>query len=268
MGYRLYSKSEKSANCHHLENEDSYMYSQFSFMKDKTIHLLVVADGMGGLSDGKKASRNAVKGFMNFFYTAVLEQYMRTEMDAFSLKYVIKDIEKCLRNAIQAANASVCNGAEDYESTGTTISAICLVDDCAVFANVGDSPIYFYKKQEKKLTLISKLQTKAEQDVEAGDYERYSEEYFKNNHILYCSLGQYEMLQKEDIYVTAIGNLQEGDSILVGSDGCFGHLNESVLGSLVNECRSVEEGFLLEQIFSLAKMDKDDDQTAFLYIVA
>lgn len=266
MDYRLYSRSEQSADYRHVENEDSAMYSRFSFMKDKTIRILVVADGMGGLQDGKKASVNAVKGFMKAFYEQILEQYIDTDMESFSLKYVIKDIKRCLRHAIQKANTCVCRGAEHYQMTGTTISAICLVDDCAVLANVGDSPIYLYRKQNHRVKLISKLQTKAEQDVAAGVYKRGSSSYYKNNHILYCSLGQYDRLQEEDIYTTAVGNLQEGDSLLIGTDGCFGNMNETLVGSLLNECSMAEEGFLLEQIFSLARMDKDDDQTAFLCI--
>ena len=43
-------------------------------------------------------------------------------------------------------------------------------------------------------------------------------------------------------------------------------MNEKILGRIMNECSTQEEGFLLNQIFSLARMDKDDDQTAFLCI--
>ncbi len=267
MEYRFYSKSEKAADCHHRENEDSAMCSEFSFMKDKNVRLFVVADGMGGLEDGKNASRNAVTGFMRSFYEMALEQYMKPEIDDFSLKYAIKDIKKCLLQAVQEANASVCKGAVDDQVTGTTISAVCLVDDCAVLANVGDSPIYFYRRKKNQMKLVSCLQTKAEQDVQAGVYARDSEDYYKNNHILYCSLGQYDKLQEEDIYISAIGNLRAGDCILIGSDGCFGTMNETMIGSLLRECHPEEESFLLDQIFSLARMDKDDDQTAFLCMV-
>ena len=61
---------------------------------------------------------------------------------------------------------------------------------------------------------------------------------------------------KDDIYVSSIGNLKSGDAILTGSDGCFGHMNEKILGRIMNECSTQEEGFLLNQIFSLARMDK------------
>ena len=54
---------------------------------------------------------------------------------------------------------------------------------------------------------------------------------------------------------------------MIGSDGCFGTMNETMIGSLLRECHPEEESFLLDQIFSLARMDKDDDQTAFLCMV-
>lgn len=268
MNYKIYTRSVKSADGQHVENEDSYMYSEFSFMKDKAIRLLVVADGMGGLDEGKKASRNGVRGFMKTFYADIMERYMNSDMDGFSMKYAVREIEDCLRRAIQSANSGVCNGAEKYEITGTTISAVCLVDDCVVCANVGDSPVYFYRKEDKKIRLVSKLQTKAEQDVEAGEYKRDSIEYLKNSHILYCSLGEYDKLQEEDIHVTTIGNIKAGDSILVGSDGCFGYMNERMLGRMLNECDKEEEAFMLEQIFALAQMDKKDDQTAIWCIAS
>ena len=116
------------------------------------------------------------------------------------------------------------------------------------------------------MKLMSKLQTVAEQAAKEGAYERYSTEYYRNDHILYCSLGQYDKILDDDIYVGAIGNLKRGDAILTGSDGCFGHMNEKILGRIMNECNVEEEGFLLNQIFSLARMDNDDDQTAFLCI--
>jgi len=268
MNYRLYSDTEKSWEAGHILNEDSYLFSEFSFMNDKKIKLMLVADGMGGLEDGDLASKNAVTGFMKAFYNKMMESYLDTEFSNFSMKYAIQDIEKAIIYGIQEANKGVCKCANPMSRTGTTLSVVCVVDDCMVAANVGDSPIYFLKKRENRLRLVSKLQTKAEKDVEMGLYERGSEAYFSNSHIVYCSLGQYSNLSKDDIFVSSTGKLEPGDIILMGSDGCFGCMSEAILHQLIGHCTVEEESFVLPQMFEIARSDKNDDQTAFMYVVA
>lgn len=268
MEYRVYTDSEKSYEITHPENEDSYLFSEFSFMRDKKIKLIVIADGMGGLSDGAKASKNAVNGFTAKFYREVLRKYTGADMEQYSLRYAVNDIKKILIRAVAAANKEVCRNTDPYTNTGSTITAVCIIDDCAVIANVGDSPVYFYKKKERRLRLVSELHTKAERDVKAGCYARYSEEYFQNDHILYNSLGQYATLDTQDVSVTAIGNLEEGDAILAGTDGSFGCLQEHMIQELIHHCGREEEEFFLQHLFSLTRLDKDDDQTAVYYVVA
>lgn len=268
MNYRVYMDSVKSTDMTHTENEDRYMFSEFSFMKDKKIKLMVVADGMGGLSDGDKASRNAIDGFTSYFMKRMLKEYTNTEMEEYSIRYAVNDIIDTMINAIKEANREVCLKADPYSSTGSTISAICIIEDCAVIANVGDSPVYFYKKKKRRMNLVSELQTKAELDVKAGVYDRYSDDYYNNSHRIYCSLGQFSSLQEDDIHVTAIGGLEAGDVILAGSDGSFGYLKEKVLYNLIEDCNKEEEEFFLQQLFLMARLDKEDDQTAFLYIVS
>lgn len=268
MDFRVYTSTEKSWSVDHICNEDRYMFSEYSFMEDEKIRLLVVADGMGGLADGEKASANAVKGFLRTFYTEIMTIYMNTEMDEFSLKYSIKDVENVLIRAVQCANETVCDNSDLFRATGSTISVVCIVGDFAVIANVGDSPVYFYRRHSRRLKLVSTLQTQAEQDVEAGLYERYSSDYYANEHRIYSNLGQYSNLRDEDICISSIGHLQEGDIFLVGSDGAFGRMQEQEILELIDGCAEEEEGFVLEQLFNSARMDKNDDQTAIMYVVA
>lgn len=268
MKYRLYSNSEKSYELNHENNEDSYLFTEFSFMKDKKIKLLIIADGMGGLTHGDIASKNAIAGFVSSFYNDILQCYLNSDMVNFSMKYAVEDMKKALVRGIQAANTAVCTGAEAFQPTGSTISVVCIIDDCVVSANVGDSPIYLYKKSENNIRLISKLQTKSERESEAGYYKRNSDEYHKNSHILYCSLGQYSKLSTEDICVSVTGQLEAGDAILMGSDGCFGYTSDSIIKQMLCDCKEPEEGFILPQLFELSRVDKNDDQTALLYINA
>ena len=268
MKNRVYTLTEKSRISSHKVNQDRYLFSEYVFNEDIPIRLLIVADGMGGLEDGEKAAANAVKGFSKAFYENAVELYLEAEMEGFSLAYFIDRAEVLIKKAIQAANKEVCKNNSVLRPTGTTISVVCIIGSYAVSANVGDSPIYFYRSKTRNLKLVSTLQTQAELDVEAGICERYSQKYYEKEHIIYNNLGLYSELAEEDICCCKIGCLEQGDCFLIGSDGAFGRMQDIEILELLEECIDEDEGFMLQQLFELARMDKNDDQTAIFYIVA
>lgn len=266
MNYELYSASEKSSEATHEFNEDHCIFTEFSFMKDHPVRLIVAADGMGGLHGGKEASKNAITGFIQLLYKELLQSYMTTDMLNFSMKYTVEKVCQAMMQAMKEANNEVCRQADPFLATGSTLSAVCVMDDFAIVANVGDSPVYYYKKKSRQLTLVSERHTKAEMDVKAGKYERFSREYYNNAHILYSSLGEYSDLPEASVYIKAIGGIEPGDILLAGTDGAFGYLGENVLSSLIEDYVPGKGDVLLKQLFDFASIDHQDDQTAVLYV--
>lgn len=183
------------------------------------------------------------------------------------MSYFADKMEGIVKEAIREANSAVCRNTAPYIASGTTLSVVCLVGGYGIVANVGDSPVFFYRAKTRELKLVSKLQTIAEMEVAAGKYERYSQEYYANDHYLYNSLGEHLTLDDMDIACNQIGKLSEGDVFLIGSDGAFGRLEEYELLELLESCEVEDESFFLSQLFELARADKDDDQTAILYVV-
>lgn len=265
--YRVYTRTEKSRISSHIRNEDNYFFSEFRFMEDSAIHVLAVADGMGGLKDGDKTSRNAISGFLKTFYDKIVDVYIRQDVENFSMDYSADKMTEIVKKSVKAANAEVCKNAASHGETGTTLSVVCIVNGYAVVANVGDSPIFLYRAKTRELRLVSQLQTRAELEVEAGKYTRYSSEYYANDRYLYNSMGEYSELDDENICISVIGRLAKNDMLLVGSDGAFGRLQAVEILELVDGCTEDEEDFILPQLFSLARMDKQDDQTGILYVV-
>ncbi|GFI51708.1 serine/threonine phosphatase stp [Lachnospiraceae bacterium] len=265
--YRIYTYTEKSRLSTHLKNEDSFFFSEFTFMEDVKIQVLAVADGMGGLKDGDKTSRNAIQGFLKAFYEKMINIYIGQSTESFSMLYFADKLTNILKESIKSANTEVCKSFVSDGETGTTLSVVCIVDGYAVVANVGDSPVYLYRAKSRKLQLISQLQTRAELEVVSGKYERYSSDYYVNDRYLYNSLGEYFEIGDENIYTGVIGKLEKNDMLLVGSDGAFGRLQDAELLELIDGCAEEEEGYILPQLFGLARMDKQDDQTGILYIV-
>ncbi len=266
MKYRVYTSTRTSSVSEYKVNEDRYMFADWSFMGDEHIHALVVADGVGSLVNVSKSAAMAVREFLKDLFQEIIDIYMQTEMDGFSLQYSSAQVEQAMLHAAQAANQAVCS-IDPLRPTGTTLSAVCIFGTCAVAINVGDSPIYFYRKETRAFEQIAELQTLAELDVKRGVLERDSEEYLKSErqNSIYQYLGKSNTLQTENISVKTIGSLKAGDRFLIGSDGAFGTMTEREIKNIA-DCGEDEEIYLLDCLFD--KGNWRDDQTAIFYVVS
>lgn len=255
---RYYYRSEKSRDIFHKDNEDYMMHSRFSLMNDVSVDVCVIADGMGGMEDGKKASKAAVLGFMDAFYLEMMEHYV-PQRENFTITHYCDRIKDAMTAAIKAANRRVCETADAGVQTGTTISAAALVGNYLIVGNVGDSPVYYYSAESEEMMLISTLQTKAEQDYQIGKYDRYSQEYFENDYILVHFIGEYEELTKDIIEFHIIEQVNSGDMLFLCSDGAVGQRRPEEVAEILLQN---EEKQALRKLFDVANQDKEDDQTA------
>ena len=256
------SFTDKSSDEKHKVNQDRFFYSSSSFFGDEDITILVIADGMGGLSNGELAAEKGIKSFIDCYYNKIIELYHSVDVYTFSITYKLELLKEILLDSVIKANEEVCNNCTPYEEMGTTLSVVCIVRDYAFVLNVGDSPVYLYRNREEKIELVSKIMTKAEKKVEDGEYSRGSKEYYSDSHLIYCSLGRYETLTEEDIYINSIGRLQPGDSIILGSDGAFGRLNEYDILEYFEEWEN--GGSFLKKMINHARNQVDDDATAII----
>lgn len=255
---RYYYRTEKSKEVFHKDNEDYMMHSRFSLMNDASMDVFVIADGMGGMEDGKEASRAAVFGFMNAFYQEIMAHYV-PQRENFTITHYCDRIRDAMTVAIKEANRNVCENAQPGVQTGTTLSAAVLVGNYLMVGNVGDSPVYYYCAESEEMTLISTLQTKAEQEYQLGKYERFSPEYFENDYILVHFIGEYEEMTRDLIEFHIVEQVNSGDMLLLCSDGAVGQRRpEEIAGILLQN----EERHVLKKLFQEANKDKEDDQTA------
>ncbi|MFM9160365.1 MAG: PP2C family protein-serine/threonine phosphatase, partial [Dolichospermum sp.] len=97
----------------------------------ETMILGVVADGMGGMSQGELASKIAVK--------TVLEKPIPNEFKT------VEQRNEWLISLFEKANESVANQVRDG---GTTLSVILAISKQLMIAHVGDSRIYLLRKGE------------------------------------------------------------------------------------------------------------------------
>src|SRR5258705_4651409 len=114
--------SDRGLNERRPLNEDAYL-------ADGLRSIFAVADGVGGAEAGEVASQTAIE---------VLDEAFRHQVEG-------ADIEDLMELAIQRANASIHQMAQDharFSMMATTIVALHIKDGVATIGHVGDSRLY------------------------------------------------------------------------------------------------------------------------------
>ncbi|MFT4052433.1 MAG: Stp1/IreP family PP2C-type Ser/Thr phosphatase [Microbacterium sp.] len=171
--------------------------------------LFVVADGMGGHAGGDVASSLAVNRLRE------LDHPFATTDDA----------ERALRQAIvDTAEVLIDTVAERPElaGMGTTVSALTMVDDCAVIAHIGDSRIYLYR--DDALTQITTDHTFVQRLVDSGRITPEEARYHPRRSVLMRVLGDMDRHPEVDTFIMAT---QPGDRWLLCSDGLCGVVDDA-----------------------------------------
>ena len=154
-------------------NEDIAL--AISHPKDENIHLLLVADGMGGKEHGEYAS----------LYTAKeIEKWFKSKTPK-----VLKNLEKVedqLIELIDKINEAIIRKCGQNVS-GTTLSVAIVTKEETVLGNVGDSRIYIYKN--KQLIQVSEDDSDVWYYYKYGAVQKDDLRYFYNNNIITACIG-------------------------------------------------------------------------------
>jgi serine/threonine protein phosphatase PrpC len=214
----------------------------FSTIKNENGILAVLADGMGGLSSGKKASNLVTETFLQ----------------EFSQMYNIKSINKFLINTTYISNSKVLEVAQG-KNLGTTLVAAVIKDNILYWISVGDSHIYLYRDNELHLLNEDHIYAnRLKKAYKAGEISR--QEAF--NHVkrdrLTSYLG-YEDFHEIDYSVAPI-ELQKKDKIILCSDGIYKNLTridlEVALAKKVHPMKTAE--LVLENVLAKEIINQDN----------
>ncbi|MCD6500077.1 MAG: Stp1/IreP family PP2C-type Ser/Thr phosphatase [Deltaproteobacteria bacterium] len=170
---------------------------------------LAVADGMGGYAGGSLAAKLAIESLVGY-----VESHWKKTQDPMAL----------LRNAIQEANRVVRERAsveEKFHDMGTTC-VCCLSTDTEYYvAHVGDSRAYLLR--DEVFSLLTEDHTVIQELIKQGRVKPLEASYHPSAGILMRCLGQIDDVEPD---VSAPSELQEGDRILLCSDGLTGMVYE------------------------------------------
>jgi len=187
-----------------------------SFLLDCAKGLFIVADGMGGHAAGEVASEMAV-------------QIVAKELG--SLRG-LSDGEAAarMRSAIRKANAAIFDrtlAEHDKRGMGTTTTVMVLFSRRYLIGQVGDSRAYLLREGE--LLQLTKDHSYVQEQVDAGLLTPEQARTHPYSNVITRCVGANEDVAP-DVY---FGNLEQGDVVLLASDGLTGMLEDNQIATIM-----------------------------------
>ena len=194
-------------------NEDSY-----GNVSIDNHDFFIVADGMGGHSDGELASSLASKSYTDFVKNANIDKYEN-----------IADLQS---DAIKYANEKVFDlASKKDEKMGTTIVCLCIDYAKNVYhiSHIGDSRLYLFR--DDKLRQITKDHSLVNELIDSGALKEEEAENFINKNAITRAVGIGKDVKAD--YKTI--DIKDSDVLLIATDGLFNEVDSDLIISIINE---------------------------------
>ncbi|MBQ2745329.1 MAG: serine/threonine-protein phosphatase [Lachnospiraceae bacterium] len=217
---------------------------------NKNIAMAVLCDGMGGLQRGEVASGLTVRKFSEW-----LEGYLPAIIKEEKEGMVFDKIQSQWNMLLEEINHKLNNyGKENRVNVGTTITAILIIDDEYVIANVGDSRTYLLGEN---ISQITEDQSLIAREIKCG---RLTEEQAKTDprrNVLFQCIGATPNLEIE--YYR--GKVCEGDGVLLCSDGFRHMVSSDELFVWMNPKHTDSEEIIENKLSQLIRINMDRGET-------
>ncbi len=205
-------------------------------------HLIVVADGMGGVEGGERASALAVETLRAFFEDGFRSFLHRGRVDE-------KRVHRELRAAFEHADRVILHHAAAdarREGMGTTLTMAYLVDSAAHLVHAGDSRAYLHRAGE--LRRLTRDHTLVQQLVDGGTISPEEARTHPHRNVVTNVLGGPAEGVSPDVFRV---DLVDDDLLLVCSDGLTEPVDESTVAAILareSEPRRAAEALVAEAL--------------------
>lgn len=233
-------------------NQDNFMIdSYFSYSLDDCqidghfpssashIHIVALADGVSSSCYGELASRAAMQAVSHF-------------IDNF--KYDETLPERLLEDLLDQINEKIITLGNKIGKTASTISVLMWKNNRFYAANIGDSPIYLFSN--KRLKRLSTPHTKANEIM-----QNHSSISAEDYHTLTKYLGK-KGIAGSQMASFSYGNIEEGDTFLLCSDGIANISNEEILKRSIKKNGSKA----LDNLWKYANKSREQDNCTALIL--
>lgn len=239
MEYSVISYTAKSKL--HTNNEDSHLISD---------DYIIIADGMGGESDGDIASRIAVES---------IDSILSTNISKVSSE---KEISELLSRAVDKADSKISDYIEDNPDSfgmGTTILLAIRKGDDLYIAWCGDSHCYTYK--EGKVSSITKDHSYVQQLIDSGHLTIEGSFTHPNNNLITRYVGGGEETCIPDF---CKHHISDSELVIFCSDGLSGYCKVEDVSRTIRNNQVIQE--LPKQLFDLAISHGSDDDITIIIL--
>jgi len=200
--------SDRGLNERRPLNEDA-------FLADSERSIFAVADGVGGAEAGEVASQTAIE---------VLDEAFRHQVDG-------ADVEDLMELAIQRANASIHQMAQEHERfsmMATTVVALHVEGHIATFGHVGDSRLYRLSP-DGELHRETMDHSIVEEEVRAGRMTPEQAANHPSKNVISRALGA-EPGVEVDMRTLEV---EDGTEFMLCSDGITRHVSDNEIRRLL-----------------------------------
>lgn len=207
-------------------------------------NVYIVADGMGGHNAGDFASKCTV------------ETITREIRGCFE-----KNAIRILSKAIMVANERIRQKAREDErlyGMGTTVVAATCIGKYLQVANVGDSRLYIINEEEVRQ--VTRDHSLVEEMVRMGGIDRKAARNHPDKNIITRAIGARDTIEIDFFNE----ELQDGDIVLMCSDGLSNMLEDEEIGKILREKGSLEER--AEKLIEAANNNGGKDNIAVIII--
>jgi len=177
--------------------------------------LAVVADGMGGRTGGRMAADQVISTADSLFQEL-------SEQDT-----ALRDLLESIAN--EAHTVIRLTAISSEKEPHSTIVALIVKKDYAIWAHAGDSRVYFFRSG--KLVHRTADHTYASKLLAEGKVSQAEVAAHKYKNILVSALG---ISREPKLVIGEAADLRIGDSFLLCSDGLWAYFEDHELGSLLH----------------------------------
>jgi protein phosphatase len=208
--------------------------NQDRILIDDALGLYLLADGVGGHSHGDDAAELAISSGLD----AIRSHRNGDTAWPFGYDHGRSAVANRLMTAVQAANRKLCDlkaASAEYSAAGTTLVAVLVEGAQAAICNVGDSRVYLLRGGDLKQLTVD--DTWVGQLVRGGAITEAQARTHSLRNIVTQAVGADAI----EVH-TCEEQLEDGDLLLLTSDGVHGVLDDSQIRSILTEGPGVEDG--------------------------
>jgi len=213
-----------------------------------------VSDGMGGLAGGSETSEMIAKT-LPLLISEAYKELIRNPLAEYAAELLYEQVRLISDIIFDTLNESNCKAAY-----GATLCAVWFIGDYAVLINIGDSRCYLLSNRKGRIKQITNDHNVAAALVENGELTIKEARNHKSSHSLTRFVGMEKPAQP-DIFIQKIN---DGDKLLLCSDGLYGMIEDVTLSKLM--CSSDSGNVIIEHMINAANLAGGYDNISAIYI--